>query len=1019
VLTSNICNLEAVYLDIAEAQVSRRLLQLRGICSMHLINFRNLAALIVLAAIAAPRPVPAQNLNIDNNTSVTADPGTTTFGNVVAGVNSGTVAGVPGGTFVVPTGSTVVVSNLFAGFAPGSTGLITVDGGAVTTVNPQSQYFIGFNGSGTMVVSNGGTVFSNLLTFIGANPGSSGSLTVTGQGSAYTSGFFLVGDQGPGQLTVTNGGVASATPTATLQIGANSSGTALVSGTGSLISAGTFLGVGVNPTGVGMLTITDGGMATSGSGTYLAFNPGAIGTILVSNGGTLTSPQLVVGSSGTGDLQVQSNGTVAINGPAIVGAIAGKGSVEVSGPGAALTVQNLIVGGQGDGTMTISDQGIVSVTSGGGTFIAGQCSGFPSFCPSPVQGGSGAVTVTGPGTVLNAGTILSVGQFGAGTLTIANGAEVFAESAFIAQNSGSTGTLNIGAAAGQAPVAPGSLNTPTLTFGAGTGDIVFNHTDNTGRYVFAPAISGTGAVDVFSGNTVMTGLSDYFGLTTIHGGTLSAGAANVFSPNSDYTVQTGATLNLNGHNQTVASLSNAGLVTMGNGTPPGTLLTATNYIGNGGTIAMNTFLGTDGSPSDRLVINGGSATGNSLLKITNAGGPGAQTTANGIEVVQTINGGTTAPGAFTLANGELRAGAFVYDLFRGGVNGSDPEDWFLRSTGVNGQPIIGPEQATYGVVQPLARQLGLATLGTLHERIGDTLAQPALSAKDCCFAPAGPVWVRGFAQQIDNHYAALADPRAAGSLAGFQSGIDFWRGSTLPGHLDVWGAYLGYGHVSADAKGLVTNAATTAFVLQKTGTVKLDAVSGGVYWTHYGPTGWYLDAVGQVTGYDTTAATQFARLKTSGTGEIASLEAGYPFPMQLFCACFVLEPEAQILWQGTQFDSANDGLGPIALGSTSGATGRLGLRGKWTVLTPGGQLWQPYVLANLWQDWGGNVTTSFTGEPVPLREEATRLEFSAGLTVRFQPNISLFAQGGYQFAVGSDGGQRDGAKGNLGFRFTW
>jgi hypothetical protein len=32
-----------------------------------------------------------------------------------------------------------------------------------------------------------------------------------------------------------------------------------------------------------------------------------------------------------------------------------------------------------------------------------------------------------------------------------------------------------------------------------------------------------------------------------------------------------------------------------------------------------------------------------------------------------------------------------------------------------------PELATDGVVQPIARQMGLQTLGTLHQRIGDTL----------------------------------------------------------------------------------------------------------------------------------------------------------------------------------------------------------------------------------------------------------------------------------------------------------
>ena len=36
-------------------------------------------------------------------------------------------------------------------------------------------------------------------------------------------------------------------------------------------------------------------------------------------------------------------------------------------------------------------------------------------------------------------------------------------------------------------------------------------------------------------------------------------------------------------------------------------LTTRNYTGINGTIGLNTFLGTDGSPSDRLVINSGTA----------------------------------------------------------------------------------------------------------------------------------------------------------------------------------------------------------------------------------------------------------------------------------------------------------------------------------------------------------------------------------------------------------------------------
>jgi outer membrane autotransporter protein len=1023
-------------------------------------RFALVAVTLVCWATIAPNTASAQDLHIDNNATVTEAVGSVTRGTVVAGFNSGTVNGVPGGTYIVPTGANVTLSGLFAGFASNSTGLIEVNGGNITTTNPQSQYYTGFNGSGMFVVSNGGTVLSLSQSYVGYNAGSSGLLTVEGQGSSYTNmGFFLVGNGGTGQLNVLNGGEVSS-PGGTLQIGANNTGTALVSGPGSSLSAGTFLGVGVNPGSAGDLTITNGGMATSGSGTYLAFNSGSTGTISVSNGGLLTSPLLVVGSSGTGNLQVQSNGAVSISGPAIVGAVAGTSSVEVSGAAATLTVQNhdLIVGGQGNGTMMISDQGTVTVTGTGNTSIAGQCgAGLASFCATPVQGGTGAVTVTGPGSVLNAGVTLTIGQFGAGTLTIANSAQVFADPVVIAQNAGSTGTLNIGAAAGSAPVAPGSLNTPTVTFGAGTGDIVFNHTD--GHYVFAPAISGTGAVDVFSGNTVMTGPSNYSGVTTIHGGILSAGAANVFSPNSNYAVQTGGTLNLNDFPQTVASLSNAGHVIVGNGTPPGDVLTTTNYVGQGGTLHLDTFLGTDGSPSDKLVINGGSATGNSFVRITNVGGPGVVTTGNGILVVETTSGGTTTPNAFALA-GEARGGALDFYLFRGGLNGSDPQDWFLRSSFIVGPggpvqpigptpppevlppgiyPIIGPELATYGVVQPIARQMGLTTLGTVHERIGDAAADAAcLSAAAIGGSatsdgapvtkpppvPDGgcrpPVWGRLFGQQIDNHYQAFADPRATGQVAGIQSGADVWRGNLIPGHTDTAGLYFAYGNGNVGVDGLVTNPAATGYILQHTGSVNLNAYSLGGYWTHYGPTGWYIDAVLQGSFYNGNATTQFANLPISGTGFTSSLEAGYPIPLPWFGPRFVLEPEGQIIWQQVSLRDDNDGLGPVGLGTTSGATGRLGLRGKWTISDPAGRVWQPYVLANVWRDWGANATTMFGPDPVPLLERATRLEFAGGLSAKLLPGLSLYAQAGYQFAVsGTDGGRRDGVKGDFGAHYTW
>ena len=89
-------------------------------------------------------------------------------------------------------------------------------------------------------------------------------------------------------------------------------------------------------------------------------------------------------------------------------------------------------------------------------------------------------------------------------------------------------------------------------------------------------------------------------------------------------------------------------------------------------------------------------------------------------------------------------------------------------------PIIGPRLATDGVVQPIARQIGLTMLGTLHERIGDTLLQES---------PDGwgsSAWGRVFGDQIDNRYQAFADPNADGRIIGVQAGFDIGAAASFP-----------------------------------------------------------------------------------------------------------------------------------------------------------------------------------------------------------------------------------------------
>jgi autotransporter-associated beta strand protein len=132
---------------------------------------------------------------------------------------------------------------------------------------------------------------------------------------------------------------------------------------------------------------------------------------------------------------------------------------------------------------------------------------------------------------------VNIGNLGTGTLTIADSGLVTGP-IVIATNAGSIGTLNIGAGAGNAAAAPGTLTAPSVAFGAGTGTLNFNHTS--ADYVFAPAISGNGTVNVLAGVTTLTANNTYTGATTINGGALIVNGS--IASSSMTTVNSGAAL---------------------------------------------------------------------------------------------------------------------------------------------------------------------------------------------------------------------------------------------------------------------------------------------------------------------------------------------------------------------------------------------------------------------------------------------------------------------------------------------
>ncbi|MGO4677881.1 autotransporter outer membrane beta-barrel domain-containing protein [Bosea sp. 2YAB26] len=763
-----------------------------------------------------------------------------------------------------------------------------------------------------------------------------------------------------------------------------------------------------------MLTIQTGGTVANSLGT-IGNLPGGLGTVTVTGAGSSWSNagSVVVGGQGTGTLTIQDAGAVTSGGGSVGLAVGSNGKVTVTGPNSSWTngiSGGLNIGSLGTGTLTIENGGrVINIT----------VDNAPNIGNGP--GSQGMVTVTGQGSTWINSLELNIGNFGTGALTLADGGAVTAPTVVIAARSGAVGTLNIGAGSGNPAAAPGTLNAPSLAFGAGAGTINFNHTSES--YVFAPAISGNGTVNVFAGTTTLTAANTYSGPTNINAGTLRAGGPNTFSPNSPVTVASGGTLDLNGFSHTLPSVANAGLVNMGTGTAPGTLLTTPSYTGSGGTIGLNTVLGTDGSPSDRLDV--GSATGNSLLSIANAGGSGELTTANGIQVVRAVNGGSTA-GAFALG-GIVAAGAYEYLLFQGGVTPGTENDWFLRNQliptppgvtppvgptppgvippGVTAPdtpiPLFRPEAALYTLLPGVARQLGLATLGTFHERQGDQamlLGSGALPG----------AWGRVFGRRAEERRSGLLSPEMKGNIGGFQAGQDLF-GWDNNGHRDRLGLFLGFASADVDARGFAL-AQQRALV----GKLRMDATSLGAYWTHVGPSRWYVDAVLLGSWFDgDPRSTRGVGMSADGTGLTASLEAGYPIQIG---AGLSLEPQAQLIWQSVSFGTERDRFSAVRFSPDDALTGRIGARltGDWTM---GGMTLKPYLLANLWRTFSGSDTATFNVTPITTGFGYSSLEFGGGVAAQVMSNVGVYAAASYTSNLGGD--HRRGIKGNLGLRVTW
>jgi autotransporter family porin len=392
-----------------------------------------------------------------------------------------------------------------------------------------------------------------------------------------------------------------------------------------------------------------------------------------------------------------------------------------------------------------------------------------------------------------------------------------------------------------------------------------------------------------------------------------------------------------GHMLRTATFRNAGTITMmdaetgGSGAVAGDVLVITGgtapgsngggtFVSDGGQLRIDAVLDDGAAPkSDMLVVDGTSvgAGGATRVTVANAGGLGAETVGDGIKVVDVLDAGRSAAGAFS---GTAMAGGYLYTVLQGGIADPADGDWYLRSTGLRDAVPL------YAGAPTVAALYGSALIAGHRDRTGGL--DNAGGSGTVLVSAAGPVavgaagegtlgWGRAFGLTGSHDSADIFSQGASFdfTLGGIQAGYDLYRdydGAAMT----VAGFFVAIGTAEARAEG---------FSGGRAGRLGFNAYSAGGYLTRTGPTGGYLDLVFAGTFYADVAARPESgeHFDTHGAGVLASAEAGVPLQL---ARDIVFEPQMQVTYQRIGMAGAADGFSIAHFDASESLKARVGAR---------------------------------------------------------------------------------------------
>jgi autotransporter family porin len=271
----------------------------------------------------------------------------------------------------------------------------------------------------------------------------------------------------------------------------------------------------------------------------------------------------------------------------------------------------------------------------------------------------------------------------------------------------------------------------------------------------------------------------------------------------------------------------------------------------------------------------------------------------------------------------------------------------------------------------------------------------------------GRAWGRVFGEHSEQGSSGELDTRFEGWLGGVQLGIDAFRIRGNDGAQDAGGFFFALAKADGDVNGFAIGI-PDAYA----GSSALNGPSFGAYYTHIGPSNWYVDSLAMVTFYNADGtSTNNVATNAGGSGAFLSLEGGVPIVLGYGAT---LEGQGQLIYQHLDFGGTTDPFSTVGFDTPDALTGRLGLR----LATFEGSAYRPYLKANIWQDWSGTDRTIYASTHVlSSKDNSTALEVGGGVVGDVTQTVSWWGVVDYTTEVA--GNDLEVIRGNLGVKVGW